>query len=659
MALSHVHFVVKASTRPDELVFLSGDVRELGSWNPEDSVALSKQESVQVENDGQHSIWTANVALPTSRDVRYRYFIGKYGELPGKRVVMVLTYESHLVPRRLTTVPTNGKPQDASPDQYTTFGLLDGKDHTMRGWLTHECEIHLRFLPNAIHWWKARHRTKAHSLKIIPMDLRYRENSPNEDEDDLSSPFANDIEIAVLNETECTFRPQKKFGHVFKPDETAFFRMRVLEPNFMAYRCDFYAFEPGTENLVESPDPRPVGCCYILPTNVKESDGDRTVVINGLKHQPIGQLFAHYMLVHPTRNLGCSLEVSYAKYWRRRKFGFDIGHRGSGNSFSMTTQCAAIRENTIASLVSAASHGADFVEFDVQLSKDKVPVIYHDFSVFITMRRRRGSGDSTSSVSSVGSNGEDYLGELHEMPVKDLTLKQLQMLKLNHVTEKDGFSKYNGADDHEPFPSLEKALRVLDVHVGFNVEVKFPMLFKDGKHESEHFFERNEFVDLILQVIYRHAGNRRIIFSCFEPDVCAMLRVKQNKYPVSFLSHGEITLWPTPLDARAQTTRNVVLTAIAYDLLGVNVHTQNLLKNEWLIHEAKEHGLVVIVWGDDNNDPRLIQQLKEMGVDGVIYDRIEEFKADRDNVFHLEYRAKRALLDQLNYDTVSTSSTIP
>lgn len=31
--------------------------------------------------------------------------------------------------------------------------------------------------------------------------------------------------------------------------------------------------------------------------------------------------------------------------------------------------------------------GADFVEFDVQLSKDLVPVIYHDFSVFISMKQ--------------------------------------------------------------------------------------------------------------------------------------------------------------------------------------------------------------------------------------------------------------------------------
>jgi glycerophosphoryl diester phosphodiesterase len=72
-----------------------------------------------------------------------------------------------------------------------------------------------------------------------------------------------------------------------------------------------------------------------------------------------------------------------------------------------------------------------------------------------------------------------------------------------------------------------------------------------------------------------------------------------------------------------------------------------VLNNEWLIEEAKDAGLVVIVWGDENNDPAVIRQMNEIGVDGVIYDRIEEFKTDKDNVFRLEYRAKRALLDQI------------
>ena len=38
-------------------------------------------------------------------------------------------------------------------------------------------------------------------------------------------------------------------------------------------------------------------------------------------------------------------------------------------------------ENTIQSFIAAANLGASYVEFDVQLTKDHVPVIYHDFLV--------------------------------------------------------------------------------------------------------------------------------------------------------------------------------------------------------------------------------------------------------------------------------------
>ena len=77
-----------------------------------------------------------------------------------------------------------------------------------------------------------------------------------------------------------------------------------------------------------------------------------------------------------------------------------------------------MRENTIASLKTAASHGADFVEFDVQLSKDLVPVLYHDFYVAIAMRRKKQMGPE----------------EMIQLPVKDLSLEQLHLLKVRGIS---------------------------------------------------------------------------------------------------------------------------------------------------------------------------------------------------------------------------------
>lgn len=83
------------------------------------------------------------------------------------------------------------------------------------------------------------------------------------------------------------------------------------------------------------------------------------------------------------------MKHSYCRYWNKRLKGLDVGHRGTGSSFKNTSDHDAIRENTIASLKRAAEHGADMVEFDVQLSKDLVPVIYHDLKVYVSLKKKK------------------------------------------------------------------------------------------------------------------------------------------------------------------------------------------------------------------------------------------------------------------------------
>lgn len=119
--------------------------------------------------------------------------------------------------------------------------------------------------------------------------------------------------------------------------------------------------------------------------------------------------------------LQIKLEFVFSRltYNLARNFFFSI-HCVSNSTFLYS--CANVRENTIASLKTASHHGADMVEFDVQLSKDLIPVIYHDFYVSISMKRKKQS------------EAMDML----EIPVKDLTLEQLHLLKVS--TSHDNFS---------------------------------------------------------------------------------------------------------------------------------------------------------------------------------------------------------------------------
>ena len=62
--------------------------------------------------------------------------------------------------------------------------------------------------------------------------------------------------------------------------------------------------------------------------------------------------------------------------------------------------------------------GADFVEFDVMLSKDKVPVIWHDFKVSILLRKK--------------TKGQH---KVYHLPVHELTMSQLKDLRVDFVRD--------------------------------------------------------------------------------------------------------------------------------------------------------------------------------------------------------------------------------
>lgn len=261
------------------------------------------------------------------------------------------------------------------------------------------------------------------------------------------------------------------------------------------------------------------------------------------------------------------MKQSYCRYWNKRLKGLDVGHRGTGSSFKNTSEQDVIRENTIASLKRAAEHGADMVEFDVQLSKDLVPVIYHDLKVFVSLRKKKSIDDN----------------DMLELPLNELTLEQLKHLKVYHQVEgKSRQAKFfdEDLDEHQPFPTLVDVLDVIDESVGFNVEIKWNMQLHNGLREVDRINKNsNLYLDCILNVVFAHAGSRRIVFSCFDPDICTMLRLKQNLYPVMFLSQGVTDRYEPFHDTRGDTIENAVFHANANELLGIVAHTEDLLRD--------------------------------------------------------------------------------
>lgn len=273
-------------------------------------------------------------------------------------------------------------------------------------------------------------------------------------------------------------------------------------------------------------------------------------------------------------------QVSFLRYWNHKYRGLDVGHRGAGTSFKVTSG-GTIRENTIASLKKASESGADFVEFDVQLSKDLVPIIYHDYHVYVSLKKK-----ATLDVN-----------DMMELPVRDLTLEQLKNLKVYHVVEgrnreakffDEGETNFRvksvfienflicylflDLDDHQPFPELSQALEVIDEKVGFNVEVKWAQKLENGMLEDNHsvLIEKNLYIDKILEVVLEHGGKRKIVFSCFDAECCVMLRNKQNIYPVMFLTIGKTKRYPKYNNPCCNSMDNAVKFASANEVCEIN-----------------------------------------------------------------------------------------
>nr|KAG5706623.1 hypothetical protein BaRGS_005693 [Batillaria attramentaria] len=178
-------------------------------------------------------------------------------------------------------------------------------------------------------------------------------------------------------------------------------------------------------------------------------------------------------------------------------------------------------------------------------------------------------------------------------------------------------------EDEQPFPTLKRCLDQIDLNVGFNIEIKYPLEFETGESEMENYFDLNPYIDQILNVVLKNAGDRKIIFSTFHPDTCLMVQLKQNKYPVLLLSNGPTKRYTPYKDWRCTSFEHGINFAKAEGLLGVNFQAEGLIQDLTLIPKVQNMGLVLFVWGEDLNDENVKDVLRKEGVDGIIFDRIE------------------------------------
>ncbi|KAF5401301.1 putative glycerophosphocholine phosphodiesterase GPCPD1 T05H10.7 [Paragonimus heterotremus] len=662
-------YVDNASANPDQkfVVGITGDVSDLGNWNPEKGVICKFLCS---QSDGLE-IWQCQFTSSIRHSIRYRYFVAEIkennDEYSDSNMLRILAWESRLKPRTFSLIDyLNAENKESLT--HAVFGVYDDGTFIQRGWLTSNSELHVQLSGSACKFFsccfpntvQSQYRLYIACSKYVvqptcgenfdvdtvcdctivktedtieqPVDPeslephKFKLRRPSAPLSTGSFSFAphgrsQPVLLSTLEINRCRMhRGENKecWGTLYKPGDDVTFYVETNDVQNAAIAIEFYRQElKPTPKDVLRPDMPPLrflGCARFGPFD--GTHGRKASQILSSKQLPIGDLRIHYLVIHPmARALPPSLAVTYQHYWKKRRT-VDIGHRGMGTSFFEQSKKhikkpATTKENTLDSFRTAVQHGADFVEMDVQLTKDHRVIVYHDYEAVIISKKKRG-------------------GRLSYLPIaiKDLNYEDLRELKVHHssVLHEEHTHEKMDEEDLDPielqsFPLLRSCFEEVDPSLGFVIEVKYPMEYKAGGSELNNFFEYNFYVDTILREILTYAGSRRILLSCFDPNVCVMLQRKQNLYPVF-----QLGIAPEYADSRQAEFERLFWSALSQQLLGVCLESDRVLETPGVIQLAHLHSLVVLAWGEAVNCPEKRAQLTEMGVDGIIYDRLHENK---------------------------------
>lgn len=115
-------------------------------------------------------------------------------------------------------------------------------------------------------------------------------------------------------------------------------------------------------------------------------------------------------------------------------------------------------------------------------------------------------------------------------------------------------------------------------------------------------FEINTYVDQMLHHIFKAKGQRKIILSSFSTEICMLLSVKQNIYPVMFITNAGIRT-NSDMDVRARSLQTAVHFAKRWNLAGIVFANQTLIVCPRLVGYVKRSGLACGSYGGMNNTP--------------------------------------------------------
>ncbi|CAH9129649.1 unnamed protein product [Cuscuta epithymum] len=237
-----------------------------------------------------------------------------------------------------------------------------------------------------------------------------------------------------------------------------------------------------------------------------------------------------------------------------------------------------------------------------KVTKDGFPVIFHDVFLFTEEK-----------------------GLIIEKRVTDLTLDEFLSYGPQRSAENVGkpiYRKTKGGtifewavEDDDHLCILKDVFQSVNDSLGFNIELKF---------DNNRVYTEAELVrviKVIMKVVLDDAKERVIMFSTFHPDAALLIRKLQNLYPVFFLSNGGNEIHS---DTRRNSLEEAVKLCLAGGLQGIVSEVKAILRNPSAINKIKDSHLSLITYGQLNNVGEVVYMQRNMGVEGVIVDVVEE-----------------------------------
>eukprot|EP00866_Antonospora_locustae_P000756 jgi/Antlo1/756/548 len=259
-----------------------------------------------------------------------------------------------------------------------------------------------------------------------------------------------------------------------------------------------------------------------------------------------------------------------------------IGHRGAGEN--STFEDGEYIENTEFAIRKAIRVGADWVEVDVHLSKDGVPIVLHDFTIEYKGRKRTVSSLTCEEVM------EAHLLAFNTKKRDDLCLL-----------------------------TLEKTL-VVAGSLGVNIEIKYPRINEQKEISDYVYVHPRIYVERILEVT-RASGKEKIYFSSFHPQIVLALSVVTHYYPVFFLTEGD---GGNNRETICNTMDAAIQFASRLGISGVIMDSKYLFSCDTDFSKVtKMTGLQFIAYGKELNNLELARIAISRGLYGVIIDNVD------------------------------------